>query len=676
VRTVGDPDHPITRGWLCRKGSQYLERHTSPDRLLYPLRRVGPKGEGRFERISWDMALDLVAERWQAIIAEYGAEAILPYGYSGTMGIVNRTAGERRFLNRLGASILDRSICSEAGHAAMHATLGGSFGADPEDIPNARLIVIWGCNPVATNPHVVPLLQEAKRHGATIVLIDPRVSETARYADWQIQPYPGTDGALALAVISAIVAAGRHDAAFLAERTVGWAALRDRAARFTPERASEITRLPVDTIRRLAQLYAERRPGLIVTGPGLQRHTNGGQAMRCLLALAAVTGQYGQPGGGLLYNNRYLVWDPEIVGHDAELRARTPRTLSINQIGQALLHADPPIRSLLVVNGNPAAVAQDQARITRGLLRDDLFTVVHEIFPTDTVRYADVVLPATMQLEQLDLHLSYWSLYLRLNLPAVAPPGEARSNLELYQALARRLGYTEPCLYASGEEIVRELLASPNPLLAGITWERLVAEPAVRLTLPTRPWVPFADGHFPTASGKLELYSETLAAAGADPLPSWVPERESPESSPDLFGRYPLKLLTPKEQHFLGSSFANLPTFRMLAGEPTIELHPDDAAARGIVDGVWVEAFNDRGSCRLQARVRPSVPPGVAVSEVVHWQLHGPDGRNVNWTTPDYLTDLGANSSYHTNLVEVQVWARESEGLPCSQGPAAQNHAT
>jgi anaerobic selenocysteine-containing dehydrogenase len=654
VRTSGDPDHPITRGWLCRKGSRYLERHTSPERLLYPLRRVGPKGEGRFERISWDQALDLIAERWHSIVARWGPEAILPYGYSGTLGIIQRTVGERRFLNRLGASVLDRSICSEAGHAAMRATLGGSYGADPEDIPNSRLIVIWGYNPAATNPHAIPLIQEATRNGATVVVIDPRVSESVRFADWHLRPYPGTDGALALGVVHLLVEQGLEDRAFLDASTIGWDALRERAAEFPPERVAEITRLPADAIRRLAGLYAERRPGLIVTGPGLQRHTNGGQAMRCLLALPAVTGQYGRPGAGFLYNNRYLAWDPELLGHDAELRRHTPRTLSINQIGEALLSADPPVQSLLVVNGNPAAVAQSQAKLTRGLLRDDLFTVVHEIFPTDTVRYADVVLPATMQLEQADLHLSYWSLHLRLNLPAVAPPGEARSNLELYQALARRMGFDEPCLYATPEEIVRELLQTPSPLLEGVTWERLAAEPAVRLTLPARPWVPFADGRFPTPSGKLELYSESLARQGLDPLPGWAPERESPESSPSLFSRYPLKLLTPKEQHFLGSSFANLRSFRQLAGEPVVEIHPADAAPRGIADGALVEVANDRGGCRLRARVTESTRPGVAVSEVVHWQMHGPDGRNVNWTTPDYLTDLGANSCYHTNLVEIR----------------------
>jgi anaerobic selenocysteine-containing dehydrogenase len=306
------------------------------------------------------------------------------------------------------------------------------------------------------------------------------------------------------------------------------------------------------------------------------------------------------------------------------------------------------------VNGNPAAVAQNQAKLIQGLLRDDLFTVVHEIFPTDTVRYADVVLPATMQLEQMDLHLSYWSLHLRLNQPAVSPPGEARSNLEMYQALARWMGYTEPCLYQSPEEIIRDLLQTPSPLLEGATWERLCAEPFVRLMLPARPWVPYADGRFPTPSGKLELYSESLARQGHDPLPGWMPERESPEASPDLFRRYPLKLLTPKEQHFLGSSFANLPAFRQLAGEPLVELHPLDAEARGIEDGMLVEVANDRGACHLRARVTEAVAQGVAVSEVVHWQLHGPDGRNVNWTTPDYLTDLGANSSYHTNLVEIR----------------------
>jgi anaerobic selenocysteine-containing dehydrogenase len=655
VRTTGDPEHPITRGWLCRKGNEYLERLDHPSRLLYPLRRVGPKGGGgRFERVTWDRALDEIAGRWEAIVARWGPEAILPYGYSGTMGLVNRVAAERRFLNRLGASVLDRGICSEAGHAAMRATLGGSFGSDPEDIPNARLILIWGYNPAATNPHFIPFLQRAKRNGARVVVIDPRTTETVRYADRHVRPYPGTDAALALAMIHVLVEEGLHDTGFLDERTIGFEALRERAARYPPERAAELTRLPADEIRDLARDYGTRKPALLTTGPGAQRHTNGGQTVRALLCLPGLTGQYGVSGGGFLYNNRYVVWDPELLGHDSELRRGTPRTISINRVGEALLSADPPVMSLLVVNGNPAAVGQNQAKMTRGLLRDDLFTVVHEVFPTDSVDYADIVLPATMQLEQLDLHLSYWSLYLRLNQPAVPPPGECRSNLELYRSLARRLGFREACLYATGEEIIRELLTSPSPALAGVTWERLVAEPAVRLSLPARPHVPFADGRFPTPSGKLELYSESLAQAGKDPLPDWVPELESPEASPELFARYPLKLLSPKAQHFLGSSFANLDSFRRMAGDPQVELHPADARARGVGDGDWVVVFNDRGACRLRARVAPTVPSGVAVSEVVHWQKLSPGRRNVNWTTPDYLTDLGDNSTYHTNLVDVR----------------------
>ena len=461
VQTTGDPEHPITRGWLCRKGNEYLERLNHPSRLLYPARRVGPKGSGRFERSSWDQALDTIAERWREILDRWGPEAILPYGYSGTMGVVNRVAGERRFLNRLGATVLDRGICSEAGHAAMRATLGGSLGSDPEDIPNARLILIWGYNPAATNPHAIPFIQQAKRNGAYVVVIDPHTTETVRYADLHLAPYPGTDAALALALVHVLVEEGLHDAAFLAQRTLGFEALRERAASFPPERAAEITRLPADVIRDLARLYGTRKPGLLTTGPGVQRHTNGGQTVRAFLTLPAVTGQYGVSGGGFLYNNRYLVWDPELLGHDAELRRTTPRTISINQVGEALLTADPPVKSLLVVNGNPAAVGQNQAKMIRGLSRDDLFTVVHEVFPTDTVDYADVVLPATMQLEQLDLHLSYWSLYLRLNLPAIPPAGECRSNLDLYHALAERLGFDEPALHASGERSSRSCCAPP-----------------------------------------------------------------------------------------------------------------------------------------------------------------------------------------------------------------------
>ncbi len=660
VRTTGDPEHPITDGWLCRKGNEYLERLNHPDRLLYPLRRVGPKGSGRFERISWDDALDTIADRWIGIVDRWGPEAILPYGYSGTLGIVNRAAGERRFLNRLGASILDRGICSEAGHAAMRATLGGSFGSDPEDIPNARLILIWGYNPAATNPHFIPLLQRAKRNGAIVVVIDPRTTETVRYADWHLAPYPGQDAALALSLVQVLVEEGLHDSAFLAERTIGFEALRERAARYPPERAAEIARVAPDDIRALARLYGARKPGLLTTAPGLQRHTNGGQTIRALLALPAVTGQYGTSGGGFLYNNRYVVWDPELLGHDSELRRGTPRTISINQVGDALLSAEPPIKSLLVVNGNPAAVSQSQAKLIPGLLRKDLFTVVHELFPTDTVDYADIVLPATMQLEQLDLHLSYWSLYLRLNLPAVAPAGECRSNLDLYHALASRMGFEESCLYASGEEIVKELLHSPSPYLEGITWERLLVEPAVRLSLPSRPFVPFADGRFPTPSGKLELHASTLVTSGHDPVPNWVPELEGPEATPVLFERYPLKLLSPKEQHFLGSSFANLTSFVRMAGVPVVELHPDDARPRGIADGDPVVIFNDRGAFSVRARVGPTVRRGVAVSEVVHWQKRSPDGRNVNWTTPDFLSDLGDNSTYHTNLVQIR---REDAGI-------------
>jgi anaerobic selenocysteine-containing dehydrogenase len=618
------------------------------------LRRVGPKGAGRFERISWDEALDITAARWRGIIERWGPEAILPYGYSGTMGVVNRLAAERRFLNRLGASILDRGICSEAGHAAMRATLGGSFGADPEDLPNARLILIWGYNPAATNPHFMPLLQQAKRNGAHVVVIDPHTTETVRYADQHLTPYPGTDAALALCLVNVLVEEGLHDAAFLDDRTLGFRGLRERAARYSLERAAQITRLPPHQIRDLALLYGTRKPGLLATAPGVQRHTNGGQTVRALLSLPALTGQYGVSGGGFIYNNRYVVWDPELLGHDSELKHGSPRTISINQVGEALLSAEPPIMSLLVVNGNPAAVGQNQAKMTRGLLREDLFTVVHDVFPTDSVDYADIVLPATMQLEQLDLHLSYWSLYLRLNLPAVPPPGECRSNLDLYHALGARMGFEEPCLYASGEDIIKELLQTRSPYLEGVTWQRLVDEPAVRLTTPARPHVPFADGRFPTPSGKLELYSTMLESAGKDPLPDWVPERESPESAPELFARYPLKLLSPKEQHFLGSSFANLASFQRMAGEPRIEIHPHDALQRGISDGDVVEVFNDRGSCRLPAHVGATVPPGVAVSPVVHWQKHSPGRRNINWTTPDYLTDMGDNSTYHTNLVEIR----------------------
>jgi anaerobic selenocysteine-containing dehydrogenase len=658
VKIQGDPDHPYTQGWLCAKVNRYLEFVLHPDRLRCPLRRVGLKGEGRFERISWDEALDEITGHWKALIAEHGPEAILPYSYSGTLGAVQCEAANRRFWTRMGASALDRTICSVAGTEGLRVTVGGSYGTDPESVVHSKLVLLWGTNPASTHPHFIPWLDEAKRRGARVWLIDPHRSLTANRADIHLMPRPGSDGALILAIMHLLFAEGLADEAWAREHTLGLDALRARVAEWTPARAAEVTGIQVEQIVALAREYGERRPALIRCSMGLQRHSNGGATVRALACLPALVGDYGKPGGGILYSTGgYWQWPhsalcpPELARNSPNPQ---PRVLNMNRIGAVLTTAEPPVRSLYVFNSNPAAVAPNSSRVLEGLSRSDLFTVVHELFLTDTARWADVILPATSQFEHWDLHKAYGHLYVALNRPVMAPLGEAKSNWEVFQLLAGRMAYTEAAFQESAEEIIRRVLAEGGAAVEGISFERLLDEGHCRLNYP-RPVVPFADGRFRTPSGKVELYSRQLADAGMDPLPGWEPDTESREANPGRAHRYPLQLVSAASHYFLNSSFGNVPALRRLHGDPSLEIHAEDAEARGIRDGDWVEVTNDRGAFLARARVGATVSPGAVFSPTVWWSQHSPDGRGANWTTSDELADYAGGATFHGNLVEVSL---------------------
>jgi anaerobic selenocysteine-containing dehydrogenase len=653
VEIKGDPHHPFTRGWLCVKVRAYLQFVYHPDRLLYPLKRVGAKGEGRFRRISWDEALDTIASKWREIIARYGPEAILPYSYSGTLGVVQNDGLDRRFFNRLGASELERTICSAAGMEGVRYSLGANKGADPESMVHAKLILIWGANPATTHPHYIPFIQDAKRRGARIVLIDPRRTRTAPFADQHLQIFPGTDAALALGMMGAMVDHGWHDQDYMEANTVGFDELKERLVEYPLDRVARVTGIREKDVLELACAYASTKPAFLRLGYGVQRHGNGGMIARTIACLPALAGQMGLRGGGfLLSTSGWAMWD-NVALRRPDLRSKEPRAINMNQLGQALLSGELPIKSLYIYNSNPAASTPNQSKVRAGLLRDDLFTVVHEIFPTDTVDYADIVLPATTQLERLDLHRAYGNLYVQLNEPAIAPRGECKSNTEVFRLLAGKMGFKEECLFESDEDMAK--LAVETLSLSGtrITLERLRQEGAIKIT-GKELGLPFADGRFATPSGKVEFYSRQLQQAGYDPLPAHVPEREGPAGDKGLLERYPLYLLTPGAHHFLNTTFANLPSLVAREKRPCLQINPGDAASRGIQDDDMVQVENQRGWCQLTARVTDAVAPGVVSTEATWWQKKSPYGRNVNYLTGDHLTDLGRGATFYNSLVEVR----------------------
>jgi anaerobic selenocysteine-containing dehydrogenase len=651
----GDPDHPFTRGFLCAKVNRYLERVYSPERLLHPLRRTGKKGQGRFERLSWDAALDEIAGRFREVAAEHGPQAILPYSYAGNMGLLGYGSIDRRFFGALGASLLDRTICSSAGGAGLKATLGASLGFDPEAVVHARLVVAWGANIVSSNVHFWPLVEEARRRGARLVCIDPYRSRTAEHADLHMAPWPGTDAALALGMIHVIFREGLEDRDYLERHALGGEELREKVREWTPERTARETGLEAAAIEAFAREYATIRPAAIRLNYGLNRHAGGGTAVRTIAALPAVTGAWRDKGGGVLLSTSGSYPVASAALERPDLIPPGTRTINMSQLGRVLTDPElaPPVKALYVYNSNPAAVAPEQEAVLRGLAREDLFTVVHEQFQTDTADWADIVLPATTALEHYDLHKSYGHLYLSLSQPAIAPLGEARCNTDVFRALAERMGLDAPCFRDDDRELARQALDWSHPHLAGIDLERLERECSVRLSVP-KDWAPFARGGYPTASGRAEIRSESLAALGHDPIAGYVPPREGPTTAPELARRYPLAFISPPAHHFLNSTFSAQPVFVRREGEASVTLHPEDAAARGIAEGQLVEVFNDRGRFQASARVSDAARPGLVVGLSIWWPKLCPGGRNANAVTSQELTDLGGGATFYDALVEVK----------------------
>jgi len=652
VKVEGAKDMPFTQGTLCTKVARYLDRTYSKERVLHPLKRVGAKGEGRFERISWDEALDTIAAKFKEIAA-IEPQSILPCSYAGTMGMVQYASMDRRFFHKLGASLLERTLCSSAGRVGIKITLGGLVGMDPERFDEARLIIIWGSNSIVSNLHLWSRVQEAKRRGAKVIAIDPYRSLTAAKCDQHLAPLPGTDAALALGMMHVIINEGLYDADYIERHTLGFDALRQRVQDYPPEKAAAICGLAAEDIVALAREYARTRPAAIRLNYGMQRHSGGGMAVRTITCLPALTGHWRDAAGGVSLSTGDFYGMNHAALERPDLIPNQPRSINQSALGDALTAADPPVRAIYVYNTNPVAVCPDSQKVIAGFRRDDLFSVVHEIFLTDTTDYADIVLPATTQLEHYDVHKSYGHLYVLANSPAIAPVGEAKPNSEVFRLLAARMGFEETCFKDTDEDICRQALTSTNPRMAGIEWNALKERGWQRLNLPER-FAPFAEGNFATPSGKCEFWSQTALDMGLDPLPGYTPPRESAQSAPQLAREYPLAFISPPNRNFLNSSFANLPFAIKEAGEPYLDIHPADAAPRGIAEGDAVRIRNQRGAFVVKARVSDRVRRGVVAAPSVWWKKLSPDGCNANEVTSQALADMGGAATYYDCLVEIE----------------------
>jgi anaerobic selenocysteine-containing dehydrogenase len=654
IKIGGDPDHAFTQGFLCAKVNQYLDRVYSPERILHPLKRVGKKGEGKFARITWDQALDEIAANFKRVSATHGPESVLPYSYAGNSGLIHYGSLDRRFFGSIGASQLDRTICASAGFEGYKAVMGATIGFDPEKVGRAKLVIAWGANIVSSNVHFWPFVEEARKNGARLIVIDPYRSKTAEKGDWHIAPLPGTDGALALAIMNVLFRDNLVDREYVQKFTLGVEGLEERALEWSPARAATETGLPAETIEHLAKEYGNTRPSAIRVNYGLNRSAGGGNAVRLITCLPALVGDWRYVGGGIQLSSSgtYPVQTAALTRPD--MTASGTRTINMTELGKALDPAlDPPVKALYVYNSNPAAIAPDQNDVLRGLAREDLFVAVHELFQTDTVDWADIVLPATTVLEHTDILKSYGHLHLAINRPAIEPLGECRSNTQVFRDLAARMGLTDTRLFETDDALMEQAFNWSHPRLEGITLDRLNRETSVRLNVPDD-WAPFAEGGFPTASGKCEFYSETEKAAGRDPLPHYVRPREGPVSNPTLAKAYPLAFISPPAHHFLNSTFAGQPLFvRREGGEPALTIHPDDAQARDITDGQMVRTFNDRGEFLAKARVSDGARRGVVVGLSVWWAKLCPGGRNANAVTGQALTDLGEGATFYDVLVEV-----------------------
>lgn len=648
----GDPTHSLTNGTLCTKVSRYAERVYHPGRLTTPLKRVGPKGAGQFSRIGWDEALDTVAERLAAVWRR-NPEAILPYSYAGTMGLVQGEGMASRLFHALGSSQLERTICASAGSLALEQSMGAGIGMDPEALEDARLIVLWGTNPVTSNVHLWRLIQNAKRQGAVLWAIDPYRSDSAAKCQHHLAVRPGSDAALAYAIAHVLQRDGLLDRDYLDRHTRGAAAFLAEAARWTPARAAAWCDVPAADIEALAQAYGRTRPAAIRLNYGVQRTAGGADAVRAIMALPTLAGHWRDPAGGAVLSTsgwlpRNTGWTrPDLLGE------RHPRSINMSQIGAALSDADPAIEALVVYNSNPVAVAPDSNAVRRGFAREDLFTVVIEQFQTDTADYADIVLPATTQLEHFDIHRAYGHLHLLLNRPAIAPRGEARPNSRIFRdlaaALAARLGEAcpalrDPALAASDAQIAFDALRWEHPALAGVPTEHLLAVGHAHIATPLPGSAPFAAGGFATPDGRFRFDFPAIPQVRPN-HEDWQGERAR---------RYPLQAISPPPRHLLNSTFANIASLRELQGGPELLIHPADAAARAIADGQTVRVFNDRGEHRATAKVSDRARPSVVVAFSIFWHKDCPDGNNCNAVTSQALTAEGGGATFYDCLVEVE----------------------
>jgi anaerobic selenocysteine-containing dehydrogenase len=650
IKVQGNPLHPHTNGALCAKVSRYTERSYHPERLLQPLQRVGPKGSGQFKPVSWEEALSAIAQRLQGI-ARHDPQAILPYSYAGTMGLVQGESMAGRFFNRLGAAELDRTICASAGSTALTHTLGGKLGTKVEFFAESKLILIWGSNSIGSNLHFWRYAQIAKRNGAKLICIDPRKTETADKCHQHIALLPGTDAALALALMHELITHDWLDHDYIAQHTLGWEALRARALQWSPERAAQICGISAQEITALAQDYGQTcaagQPAAIRMNYGLQRVRGGGNAVRAIACLPALTGAWRHRAGGvLLSNSSAFPVDDAALERPALRRQPASRKINMSTIGDDLLRTQPDsgqplVQALVVYNSNPVAVAPDSSKVVRGFAREDLFTVVLEHFQTDTADYADYVLPATTQLEHWDIHCAYGHTDVLLNRPSIAPLGQARPNTQIFRDLARHMGFTEACFAEDDLSIARSAYG------AQVDFDALLAHGFASLALPD---APFAQGQFPTPSGKCEFFSPALHAMGQDGLPDHLPNYEVASTNP----RFPLAMISPPARNFLNSSFVNVKSLRDIEGQPLLEMNAQDAQARGIVSGEVVRIFNDRGSYQCVVAVSPRARAGVVHGLGIWWRKLGMDGKNINEVTSQQLTDMGRAPTFYDCAVQVQ----------------------
>ncbi|EZP77242.1 trimethylamine-N-oxide reductase (cytochrome c) [Parageobacillus genomosp. 1] len=642
VKIQGDPNHPVTKGNICNKVRNMTERIYDPKRLKYPMKRTGAKGEGKFERISWDEAIETITAKWKELIETDGPESILPYSFYGNMGRLSAEGMDRRFFHRLGASQLDRSICSSAGSEGLKYTMGGGFGIDPEDTIHSKLIIFWGINAVSTNMHQVVLAQKARKNGAKIIVIDVHKNQTGQFADWFIPILPGTDAALALGMMHILFAENMVDTDFLQQFTIGHEELREHVVQYDPITVSGITGVPVEDIYKLSRMYGQITPSFIRIGNGLQHHDNGGMCIRTIACLPALTGQWLVKGGGAIKSNSgYLALNTMSLQRPDLLQNKHTRIINMNLLGQALLELDPPIKSLFVYGTNPAVVAPDSNKVRKGLAREDLFVVVHDLFLTETAKYADIILPATSSFENTDLYTSYWHHYVQIQQPVIERYGESKSNVEVFQLLAKKMGFEDQCLYETEAEMISQALDNPNnPYLEGIDYETLFKKQYVKANV--KPLLP---GKLPTPSGKIELYSRKMEQDGYPPLPTYTPLVND--------GDFPFLFVPGPNHNFLNTTFSNNEKHISFEKEPRLHMNIKDALSKGIMDGDQVRVWNNRGECVLKVSVGENVLPGVVVTQGL-WADSPGTKQLVNSLTPDRVADMGNGATFFSGRVNVE----------------------